>query len=459
MKIARILLTGLICLSMMLSFAACDGSKESKPVDPKTSLTSDQQNVIDQTASSLPKIELENKDVIWLAWWELAEEDAEVALFKSAYDGNIINRFTNWENRYTTLSAQVMGGDAPDIFPFESDNFPTGIISQMYAPIDDIIDIEDDVWADTREIMEQYKWGDHYYCVVPYTYEGDLLVYNREVLEAHGLDDPYDLYVQNKWDWKAFKTMLLDFVDKDEERFGLGGWNPEYAFISTTGVPMIGSKDGKLVNNLKAPEVQKAQKFLGELNDEGLNYPFEEFNWSDNLPFIGDGKMLFYATGSWQVKDDFCNPLKQDLGDKIFFVPFPKDPDADKYYQDVTNGADVHMLIKGAPNPEGVAAWQNVRRVAKYDKEADAVGRQKMIDDYNMSEEMLDFLDELRAPGTFAPVFDFRKGLGTEITKDNGPIENTIHGPFRAGTSYIELVEENNDAIDYALNDINKSAN
>jgi len=75
------------------------------------------------------------------------------------------------------------------------------------------------------------------------------------------------------------------------------------------------------------------------------------------------------------------------------------------------------------------------------------------------SEEMLDFLDELRAPGTFSPVFDFRKGLGTEITKDDGPIENTIHGPFRAGTSYIELVEENNDAIDYALNDINKSAN
>lgn len=452
MKAFRIALASILCLAMALSMVACEIGSGVTDESVQESLTDEMVEKLKAAAQTLDlSIELENKELKWLSWdqsWNYNEGTAEGKLFKESYGGYITAETCAYDDRYSVLAQKVASAESPDMFPFEEDNYPCGVISGMYEPLDDYMTIDGDKWGLTKDLMEKYVVGGKHYVILPYSEAGEVLVYNRDTIEQYGLDDPWTLFEEGKWDWNAMYDMLVAYCNHDEDRYGIGGWWPEFSFVATTGTPFVALKDGKLQNNLESKEVAKAMNFLGKLYSEGLNYPWEKFDWGKKINFIKDGKMLFYAVDIYELKSSFRNVKKTSTyTENVFIAPFPKDPDADKYYQAL--GTDAHMLVAGAKNPKGVAIWQDVRRVAHYDETITEQYKQEQKINYNYTDELIRALNicEGRTPGfELEGVYDFRRGINAELNKSQEDAESVIkeieRSTYKMGKTWNEVLSE-----------------
>ena len=63
--------------------------------------------------------------------------------------------------------------------PYEWDAVPNGVTKEQYQPLDDYLDLSDDIWSDMSDVIEMFKYKDKHY-VVPYCLSDPLLItYNR----------------------------------------------------------------------------------------------------------------------------------------------------------------------------------------------------------------------------------------------------------------------------------------
>ena len=376
-------------------------------------------------------IELENKEIKWLCWdqsWTYGTDTPEGKLFADTYGGYVTAETCSYDDRYNILSQKISSGNSPDMFPLESDNYLNGVINGMFKPMDDYLDISGSEWDCTRSLMEKFVIDGKHYVILPYSEAGDFLAYNRDTIKKYGFEDPWKLFKEGKWDWNAMYNMLSKYCDADNDRYGIGGWWPERMLVATTGTPFVSLGNGHLKNNINSANVSKAMNFLGKLYYEGLDYPWEKFDWGKKINFIKEGKMLFYATGVYDLNGTFLNQRKTSAYcPNVFIVPFPKDPDADKYYQHL--GIDAHMLVAGAKNPEGVAVWQNVRRAAQHKADIISAVKQSMKNNYNFSDELIEALDILEGQTEgyeFEPVYDFYRSINNNLITDVEDVDETV---------------------------------
>ncbi|HKM33021.1 MAG TPA: extracellular solute-binding protein, partial [Oscillospiraceae bacterium] len=229
--------------------------------------------------------------------------------------------------------------------------------------LDDYIDMNSPLWAGVSEVIEQYAWnGEHYY--YPWTINnGSVLQYDRDLVSELGLEDPYDLYLQGKWDWNTFSDMVYEFKDlrsdMGENVWGYAGTSlTPSSFVATTGKSLVYvSEDGTLAHNIYDKDVERTMDFLTNLKNDGVLG-----NFQSNAP-LADGKILFY---SWGL--DTLGGYMRALPEKdLFFVPYPRDPNSETYY--TPGGSFSYLVIKGSKNIEGAVAFLNSCRVMMTDDE------------------------------------------------------------------------------------------
>lgn len=454
--------TSAALLALMLAFAmaGCDTG------DDKSSFNSMDQEKVDQIkdiakAEGSPLTgELENKKVIWMANWDInpdasgKEEPLELVLFKEIYGGEVEYRKVAWENRYQDLAQAIIGGDGIDFFPAgDMDAFPKGAIRDMFAPVDDYIDFDSEVWKDVKELNDQFLWnGNHYVIANAATGDNCVVIYNRDTINEYGLDDPAELYEKGEWDWNAFKRLLSDFCDIDENRHGIDGYWTESALSKTTGVAYVGLENGKLVNNLQNKSLERVQNFMYDLNKSGYVLDKSQFSWSEQPAFLGEGKELFYPCGAWGLYKE-KEQWGKTFGEDAFFVPMPKDPEADAYY--VPAGLDGYMLCRGAQNPEGVAAFASCKRFTIINKDLSDIGSKQLLEVYGWTQEMVDMLDECHRLAEENPVYDFYTGVSQDVATILDSGENGIRGSLALGLNWNELVSAAYDTIDILLSEAN----
>ena len=363
--------------------------------------------------------ELENKKIKWMATWDInpgptgKNVPIELALFQERYGGEIEYYAVTWENRYDKLAAAIQSGEGIDFFSAsDSDAFPKGA-KGMFAPIDDYIDFDSPLWSDVKDVNDSIMWnGNHYVAVVFVTGDNCAVIYNRDTIEEAGLEDPAVLYEQGNWTWDTFEDMLIKFVDKDNKKFGIDGWWFEFGLMSTTGVPPVTIENQKLVNNLGTPAMERVQNYLYELyNKDCIAICTESFGSKDMPNYIGDGKTLFYPCGLYQF---YCEPeqWQKKFGENAFFVPMPKDPEADEYY--VPTGMDAFVMVKGGQNPEGVAKYLDCKRYTLLNDKVRSIADEQMVEDYGWSQDMIDMKDSMQSLAEENPVYDFSKGVSAD---------------------------------------------
>jgi len=442
--------------------------------------TSGSSPVIEAKESYLDNPDLKvKKRIKWLAGWDIEENTAAAELFKEVYgvpktgddpeyEGRIFEWiFVSYGDRYDKLSALIAADNSPDLFPFESTDFPYGAVMGRYQPIDTIIDLESDKWDNSREIMDQFMVDGKHYCAIPEISFSSLLYYRKSIIKDAGLEDPRTLFKNDKWTWDAFLDMAREFQKSGDDKYAIDGYNSDSIFVASTGTPIVSGSNGVFTNNMYSANVERAMDLLSTLRKENLRYPMHELNyWLTNPKAWADGDILFYGDGgTWSFEGSGgLNMFAKKYGwsdDEICVVPYPRDPKADKYYHSMMHEA--LMWCKGSKNSAGAAAWIDCCAAASLDKKVIKENIKSQKDKYGWSDYNLDFIysqTALDGTGKLTPVFEFKDGLGADISNTGSidcPIQQLTKGVYLTDDlTYDQLREINFPAIDTRINEINQ---
>ena len=254
--------------------------------------------------------------------------------------------------------------------------------------------------------------------------------------------------------------MCLDFVDADNDIYALDGYWYGQALNDTCGVPLIGLKDGQLVNNMEDPGVTKIQNMMYELQKNNVVFDRSSNNWytrGDGTTGEGLGtyKTLFIPIGLWGIENSPANTTA--FGDveagEIMFCPMPRMDDSDITY--VSARVEGYHIIKNAPNPMGVVAYMNCLKVC--DAEASEITEQQLRDEYKWNDKMLDMRKEVYRLVNEHPVYDFQRGVSGELDAVMQNVNQyTMITGGQAGT-WTSCVEENKGTVDYLIKDANEN--
>ena len=459
MKKLKTFLSALLITALSMPLFACGGSKEESKYDRDLdSSTRDEINNI-ASQSDLLTGEIENKTIKWMSDWDINPDASgknvpiDLAVFQERYGGNVEFHRVTYENRYEKLAEAINGGDGIDFFyAGNMDAFPKGAVRGMFQPIDDYIDFSSPLWEGVQDVNDSAQWnGKHYMAVIQATGDMCAVIYNRKTIQEAGLEDPADLFEKGEWDWNAFQSMLESYVDTDNQKFGIDGWWFEFGLMNTTGIPPIEIKDGRLVNNLSDPNMERVQNWLYELYSKNcIAIGVGDYGWTAKPKYIGEGKTLFYPCGlhTFYNKPD---KWQDDYGEDVFFVPLPKDPEADEYYIPV--GMESYVMVKGAQNPEGVAKYLDCKRFTLITEEVKAFGDQQMIDDYGWTSEMVDMRNKMQEMADANPIFDYSKGVSADCGE---LLDNSLRNASRR-TPWNETYDSIYSTVETYINEINEN--
>ncbi len=475
MKDIKKLLAGAMALTITAGLSACASEGDGSAAETTTAevtttpaittdintetLAAEEADALAPALAQLQDVELANKEIKWLAHYDInpgtngASKKVELELFERKYGGSIKWYQTTYENRYNDLSTYVLGGEGIDFYASDTGNLPKGIISGMFQSVDDYIDINSDIWQNTAEAMKAYNFGGKHFMFVTNTRANYYVYYNKETIEANGLDDPWDLYKAGNWNWDTFKGMLEEFVDEENDQWGLDNWFNELALLYSSGVSTVQAVDGQLKCNLNDPTMEKAMNFQYDLFNAGLILPMEQFNWAIQPQMMGEGRQLFWIGGYWEAEGDPSVWTHQIAPENLGFVPTPSPAGSDPYQAATLEG---YVLCKGAQNPEGVARFAECTIVAVNDPDSIAISERKIMDDSKWPQELLDRFNEINALAKQYPVVDLAAGCSADIaayTTDGGGNVG-IRAAFH-GTDWATMRESIADTIDMLVDEVN----
>lgn len=419
-------------------------------------LAEEDQQAVDEAANSLlTDKELENKTIKWLAHYDLnpdsrgGSKSVALEMFESKYGGNIEYVPTTWENRWSDLSTHVLGGDGVDFFPFETRAVPKGIVSGMFVPVDDYIDLNSDIWQETAPFMENFVFGGKHYELCTGVTPEAVVIYSKKTINENGYDDPWELYQAGEWNWDTFKEMLTDFVDPDNDHYGLDGYYYQKALGTSSGTSVVRVNNGLMELTLDSPQLDAAMNLAEDMYAHGLFFDKSLFNWSEQSQMMGEGRQLFYFCGSWTLESD-----QWSLGiepEDAAMVPVPCCPDYDAAYSIIPDG---FMLCKGTANPEGVARYAECCIAASLDENARNISDEKKKKDFHWTDELLEQYYECNNAAKEKPFYDMSYGISDDFVST--VTDYVMYKPFE-GASYAQGKEATREVGQTLVDEVNAS--
>lgn len=468
------IIAGIMSISMMFSLGACSGSSDGGSTDGDTTTTAgrtkeeDEVTVADLGEKYPNDVDISGQEIVWMADYDINpsnNDDRSVALtlFEDTYGGKVKWIQTTSATKFDDLANKIMSDEQVDMFPYEWSCLPNGVYKDQYEPLDDYINLDDDLWADVKYMAESLVYnGKHY--VIPYAISDPVCIqYSRELMQEEGLDDPYELYQKGEWTWDTFMDMMEKFVnnaDDGEERFGINGWFGQ-AVVQSTGKTIVTYDGSKFANNITDPQIEKAELLLQQIAQENLYDP----SWKSYFP--EDGLTLFYAMGgTWSLGES--NGKNPD-GD-IMIVPFPKDPDADKYYACANYAAK--MLVKNSQRGDAVATYIKCERIAQVEDQYKETAKQKaLIQTQDAKGNVIKYITEEQYDAfqkyveqDISPIFDYGFGMGSrmygdgEYTYETRGVMNNLMEALLNGevNTWAELREAWSSVVDTEIETYNK---
>ena len=424
MKNLKRLLAGLKAVTAMMSAAVSCGDNESSSEDNSHYKEEDEfsVNANEEEIKGDNSVDISGQTITWLADYDINptnnnDRSVALSLFEDVYGAKVRFVQADSNEKFSKLATMILSGDEVDMFPYEWDAVPNGVVKDQYEPLDpyfDIMGVNDGLWDDMEDVIDMFKYnGNHY--VVPFTISDPLLItYSRKLMEAEGLDDPYELYLDGDWDWDVFMDMMESFVSgasDGQTRYGINGWFGQ-AIIQSTGHTVINYDGNKFENNIDDPEIEKAELLMQEIASKHLYYP----DWIGYFP--DDESTLFFAMADWALGSSNAKNPDSDL----MIVPFPKAPDADENYLCCNFAAK--MLIKNSTKGEAVATYLKCERIAATQDEYKEVAKQKALVTEKtaagivksfVTEEQYDALRSYLDTQNVTPMFDFGYGMGERM--------------------------------------------
>lgn len=463
MKNYKRVIAGAFALAMALSAASCGSKKEDKD-SSSFEATNNVKVEDDEKISAIP--EGSATELLYLGEGDLnptagnPETSTELTLFQKR-GGSIKYSATTHDERFDKLAAAITANkDVPDIFKYEWIAFPSQIVREMYQPIDSIVDFESDIWSPTKDVADQFVLkGEHY--VAPVGYEASaMLCYDNSVIESEGLDDPYQLYLDGEWTWSSWENIMTDYVGNasDTERYGVNGFFKNH-FVQQTGKRLVeyDADSNTFVNNLKDPDIEKAENMLYDMNKKGLILG----GWIGSANDCFSQNCLFYAMGDWAYTGN-SGPKE---GDNWAIVPIPASDDNPQKI--TTSNMTAYMWVKGSDKADAVKCWFECNRVAKTDPKYAETNKEKFMENNPYwTEEMYNVRSDVISDD-YMMIFDYIFGisntLGDEKSFDgNQKLADYIYGAVASTDedgnqpTWAQIREQYSATVDSEIKDMNK---
>lgn len=417
MKNYKIYLTGVLALSMAFGIAGCGKSTSSSSEDDSFEATN---NVAVADAASIDAIpdDAEN-ELIYLGVDDLnptkanPEISTQLSLFQSK-GGSIKYIQTSMFERFDKLASAITSGqDVPDIVNYEWLSFPAQVVKDMYQPIDDVVNLDDPLWTDVKETANQYVMdGKHY--VAPLTFSASAMIcYDRDTIDAEGLDAPYDLYLDGSWDWDAMNDIMTEYVkngDGETDRYGINGFFRAH-MIQQTGKTMVNydMDNNQFVSNLNDPDIEKGENTLYNMMKDNLIYT----DWVGSAREAFKKGCLLYSMGDWAYS---ANNGPKD-GENWEVVPIPQYPDNPQKI--TTSDMKSFMWVRGSTKTDAVKCWFECYRVAFTDPTYLETNKQKFMENNpNWTDEMYDVKTDVTS-SDYLMIFDYAYGVSSALGDAN----------------------------------------
>ena len=190
----------------------------------------------------------------------------------------------------------------------------------------------------------------------PYTH-GFGLYFNKRLIEELGLDDPYQLMKDNKWNWDTFETMLKKGM-KDTDGDAVFGNNDVYA--------VTGGLDGGitafyLANGLNMFKIDENGKVQYAMTDEKVIPTLTKLKGMFSAPgtyYYGGGdsslctEMFVNGQVTFYINLTTRGAVLRDMNDDFGLVPIPMGPDVKQYYSAIDHNTPIVCVPSSIDNPE-----------------------------------------------------------------------------------------------------------
>lgn len=429
-----------VSILFAVSAAACgEKSTESSSVYKDEIATPD---TAEDTISDIP--EGAETELEWLSYFDInptssaQEKRVDLTLFERK-GGTIKYSQCASTTKYDQLANRLLSNDPPDLFWYEQKmTFPSYCVKGMFQPVDEIVDFEDPLWSDMKELADSFTLkGEHYVAPINLGVLSSL-TYDKDVIEANMLDDPYELYMDGNWTWDEWYSIMEEYcsnAEGDETRFGINGWFAPFIFQSTgkTLITYDAEKD-EYVSNITDPDFDRASSLLYDIQKNGMYYS----DWCGSANQAFKKNVLFYAMGNWAVSPND--------GDNWAIVPMPRDPNSDTYYSTIDITA--YMWVKGSTKSDAVKCWYECARVANSDPEYLAAGKEKFfVTSPNWTEEMYSMANEEPISEKYVKVVDPGYGISTLLSNDDAATNATKEAviPYM----YSSVMKTDEDGVQY----------
>ncbi|MDE7365161.1 MAG: extracellular solute-binding protein [Ruminococcus sp.] len=458
----------IMAVAVMSAVVSCRKVEPPESVSTQSSVYESSVDII-ETEPPEEDFDISGETITWLADYDLnpssnGERSVALSVFEDVYGGKINFVYTTAENKFNKLSEMLASGEEVDMFPYDSDIFPIGVINEQFQPLDpyfDIMGMNEGLWDDISSAVDAFEYnGEHY--VIPYNVSNPVVVtYSRKLMEQEKLEDPYELYKKGEWNWDKMMQMMQKFVENSDgsvRRYGING-SFGTALLQSTGKGIVSLENGRFQNNIKSPEIKKAGAFMQKMTENNLVYaPYLSH-------FAKDNSTLFFVMGSWALGES--NALNPDSD--LMVVPFPVSPDADKNY--ISCSFDARMLVRNSTKGEAVATYIKCERIASTQEEYKSTQKENALVVRKsagktisfVTEEQYDALQSFLDMTNSAPMFDFAYGMGEKMNSEGdytyqtrGVMNNLTEAiPNYVVSSWSALCDEWAGVIDDVVNEVN----
>jgi hypothetical protein len=272
------------------------------------------------------------------------------------FNGSVRYEIVAHEDIYEHFVRNMLAGNTPwDLVNIPRANLVSAIANDLIMSMENVVPADDPFWGNhgdwwthpTSEVM-----GNHYGLgradnLYPWS-----MSYNKNLINAAGLDDPGMLYDTGAWTWEVFLEQLRVLTTFDSagvpNQWGLSGGPDKILRM------MLASNDGAMVNTedfsfgLDNPNSVRAFEFFTQvIVDEQLAKPFVD-SWTDWGAY-DEGDVGFWVNEQWFVWA-FGN-LFWDEEIAIGSIPFPRGPDNNRGYTHFSTGHEGIHIPAGATDP------------------------------------------------------------------------------------------------------------
>jgi len=275
------------------------------------------------------------------------------------------------------VTVKVVQGDRPGIKPFQAMNAGKDIdlisthvssfpyICNIMAPLEQYVNMDKvhDNPGINPMMTEITKWKGNSIVLAPNGSIGALR-YDATFVKNCGLEDPYDLWKKDQWNWTNFKKYMIGLPDttKDGKKVnGCGTWGQYWYWANSNGKACFEidgtDPNGAIINNWESAEVKETYVWLESVCDSGGTY----LNGDPGNSFMSNAHksmftvMFFGAPGVDYVR------LKEEkdpsAANDYRWVPFPKNEKNTK----AVNHVELYGLGIGLPRK---AASESNRQAA-----------------------------------------------------------------------------------------------